>query len=102
MAYPYNLTEIEAANSIPELAKGVNNLVPGWPGNAIIFSLGFIIFISMKSLGIETPVCFFGTSLVMLLSSGLLYFFGMVNVITISIAIALLALSTIGLAITAE
>ena len=102
MAYPYNLTEIESANSIPELAKGVNQLVPGWPGNAIIFTLSFIIFISMKSLGIQTPVCFFGSSVVMLISSILLYFFGMVSVITISVSIAMVAFSIIGLAITAE
>ena len=102
MAYPYNLTTIEASNSIPELARGVNALVPGWPGNGIIFTLGIIILISMKSLGISNSVAFFSSSLVMVMSSGLLYFFGMVNVITISISIALLALSIMGLAITEE
>lgn len=102
MAYPYNLTEIESANSIPELAKGLNALTPGWPGNAMIFTLGFIIFISMKSLGIQTPVCFFSSSVVMLLSSGLLFFFGMTGIVTVSISIAFVAFSVIALALTAE
>ena len=102
MPYPYNLTAIEASDSIPGLAKGVNDLVPGWPGNGVVFTLAFIIFISMKSLGISNSVCFFSTSLVMIVSSGLLYFFGMVNIITISISISLLAFSVLGLAITED
>jgi hypothetical protein len=97
MPAPYNLTGIDQATGIAEMFKGIHLLAPAYLGNSIIASLFFIIFGGMVSLNIRPSHSAFTASIATTLLSVLLFYFGLVGVVTVGILIAITVVSAIWL-----
>jgi len=97
MPAPYNLTGIDSAPGIAEMFKEIHLLAPGYLGNSIVASMFFIIFGGMISLNIKPAFASFSASISTALLSLLLFYFGLVGVVTVGVLIALTVVSAIWL-----
>jgi len=100
MPVPYNISAIESAQGRAEAFKATVSQSPAIMGNGIIVSLFLILFSAMISLNVSPQIALFSSALAINILAVLAYFYGMAGVITVSVCIAVLAISGVWVATT--
>lgn len=91
----YNLTEIDAAGTIPQWAKAMNTVSKGWLFPGFLLTLFLIMFISMAAQGMRPSLAYLYSSLVCLVLAVFGLFFGVISMFIFSIFLTIFVGSVI-------
>lgn len=98
MAAPYNLTAVDESVGIIETIRSLSDLAPGYVGNFLLLATYVIMFTAMTSLNISPRFAMFAASLSTTIGAILLFYFGLVSSMSITILIGVTIASALWLA----